>query len=225
MADYSKKNAGEKAAEYIENGMVVGLGSGSTVYWMMKLLSNKIKQGLKMNGVPSSKRTENWAKEFGIPLCDPSSVKTLDLVVDGADEIDPHFNLLKGGGGSLVREKIVMAGAEKVIIIGDQSKMVETLGARALPVEVLPFGLSMTMKRLQILGCTTEVRKKDGQTFVSDNGNVIVDCKFGRMTEPESIHFKIKQLIGVVETGIFTNMADVVLIGGEKGVEVLSRRI
>ncbi len=166
-----KRAAGEKAVDFIENGMILGLGSGSTVYWMMKSLADLVQQGMDIKGVPSSKRTEGWAKEFGIPLLDFSQVDKIVLAIDGADEIDPDFQLTKGGGGSLVREKIVDALAEKLIIIADKTKMVETLGTFPLPVEVVPFGYKATAKRIANLGSITTLRMRDGDVFVSNNGN------------------------------------------------------
>jgi ribose 5-phosphate isomerase A len=219
-----KKAAGEKAVEFIENGMILGLGSGSTVYWMMKKLAELVEQGLDIKGVPSSKRTEGWAKEFGIPLVDFSQVDRIDLAIDGADEIDPDFQLTKGGGGSLVREKIVDCLAEKLIIIADKTKMVDTLGTFPLPVEVVPFGYQATAKRIANLGAISELRMRDGNVFVSNNGNYILDCQFTLINNPEQLHEKIKALVGVVETGLFVNMVDTVIVGDENGTEIISKK-
>ncbi|WP_042146965.1 ribose-5-phosphate isomerase RpiA [Paucisalibacillus sp. EB02] len=219
-----KKAAGEKAVEFIENGMILGLGSGSTVYWMMKKLAELVQQGLDIKGVPSSKRTEGWAKEFGIPLVDFSQVERIDLAIDGADEIDPEFHLTKGGGGSLVREKIVDAIAEKLIVIADNTKMVETLGAFPLPVEVVPFGYQVTAKRIANIGAIPKLRMKDGNIFVSNNGNYILDCQFTSINNPEQLHDSIKALVGVVETGLFVNMVDTVIVGDENGIEIISKK-
>ncbi|WP_096274012.1 ribose-5-phosphate isomerase RpiA [Paucisalibacillus globulus] len=219
-----KRAAGEKAVDFIENGMILGLGSGSTVYWMMKRLAELVQQGMDIKGVPSSKRTEGWAKEFGIPLVDFSQVDKIDLAIDGADEIDPEFQLTKGGGGSLVREKIVDALAEKLIIIADKTKVVETLGTFPLPVEVVPFGYQATAKRIEKLGAIPTLRIKDGDVFVSNNGNYILDCQFTSINNPEQLHEKIKALVGVVETGLFVNMVDTVIIGNEKGTEIITKK-
>lgn len=220
-----KKAAGEKAVEYIENGMILGLGSGSTVYWMMKKLGELVQNGLDIKGIPSSIRTEGWAREFGIPLIDFSSVEKIDLAIDGADEIDPNLQLAKGGGGSLVREKIVDALAEKLIVIADKTKMVETLGAFPLPVEVVPFGYQITAKRIANLGAIPRLRMKDGNVFVSNNGNYILDCQFTSIEHPEQLHKQIKALVGVVETGLFLNMTDTIIIGNEKGTEIISKEL
>ncbi|GGA90953.1 ribose-5-phosphate isomerase RpiA [Ornithinibacillus halotolerans] len=218
-----KKLAGEKAVEYIEDGMTIGLGSGSTVYWMMKKVSELVKDGLTIQGVPTSKRTEGWAKEFGIPLVDFSNVEKIDVAIDGADEIDSELQLAKGGGGSLVREKIVDILAEKFIVIADKTKLVKTLGKFPLPVEVVPFGYEVTAKRIANLGATPVLRMKDGKVFVSDNGNYILDCQFQAIEQPELLHEEIKGLVGVVETGLFVNMADIVIIGNEQGTEIITK--
>ncbi|GEL77697.1 ribose-5-phosphate isomerase A [Tenuibacillus multivorans] len=221
--DLKKKAVGEKAVEDIQDGMTIGLGSGSTVYWMLKRLGEKVQEGIKVSGVPSSVRTENWAKEFGVPLTDFSEVNRLDLAIDGADEIDPNFNLIKGGGGSLLREKIVNQAADRFVVVADESKLVEELGAFPLPIEVVQFGWELTAKHLESLGCNPELRKKDGDVFVTNNQNYILDCQFNSITEPEKLHEEIKSLVGVVETGLFFNMTNQVLIGEEQGVKVLSR--
>nr|WP_095742971.1 ribose-5-phosphate isomerase RpiA [Sediminibacillus massiliensis] len=210
----NKKAAGEEAVKYIKDGMVVGLGSGSTVNWMLKKLGERIKtEGLKITGIPTSLKTERLAKELGIPLTDFSDMEKIDVAIDGADEVDQHFNLLKGGGGSLVREKIVDAIADELIVIIDDSKRVDQLGAFPLPVEVVPFGWQVTANRIAELGCDPVLRKKDGEVFVSDNGNYILDCRFDHILDPEDLHKQLKSLVGVVETGLFTGMADKVISG------------
>ena len=221
--DSFKKIAGEKAVEYIEDGMVIGLGSGSTVYWTLKKLGELVEQGLNVKGIPSSLRTEGWAKDFNIPLTDFSEVRVLDLAIDGADEIDPNFNLTKGGGGSLVREKIVNAHAKKLIIIADQSKMVDELGKFPLPVEVLPFGWQLTAEKIAELGATPVLRERDGSVFVSNNANYILDCEFNSIPDPEKLHHSLKQLLGVVETGLFVNMTDTVILAGAEGTKVIDK--
>jgi ribose 5-phosphate isomerase A len=219
--ELNKKAAGEKAAEYIQDGMVIGLGSGSTVYWMMKKLGEMIEDGMHVKGIPSSIRTEGWANEFGIPLTDFSEVRLLDLAIDGANEIDPQFNLSKGGGGSLVREKIVNANSKKLIIIADETKLVSKLGKAPLPVEILQFGWEVTAEKIAELGCNPVLRLHDGERFVSNNRNYIVDCEFESIQEPVKLHHDLKQVLGVVETGLFIGMTDIVIIAGENEVQVL----
>lgn len=221
LKDLQKKIAGEKAAEYIKDGMIIGLGSGSTVYWMLKRLGEMVEQGMNVKGISSSIRTEGWSREFGIPQTDFSEVQLLDLAIDGANEIDPQFNLLKGGGGSLVREKIVNANSAKLIIIADESKLVSQLGKAPLPVEILQFGWEVTAKKIARLGCTPVLRSREGVRFISDNGNYIVDCEFERISNPEKLHHELKQIIGVVETGLFIGMTDIVILAGETEVKVI----
>lgn len=213
--DVRKKAAAEKAAEFVQDGMTIGLGSGSTVYWLLKRLGERVEQGLQVKGIPSSRRTEGWAHEFKVPLTDFSQVQNLDLAIDGADEIDPNFHLTKGGGGSLVREKIVDARAKQLIIIADESKMVPTLGKFPLPIEVVPFGWEVTAESIAELGATPQIRKKEGDIFVSDNGNYILDCHFQTIANPAELHNQLKLLVGVVETGLFIDMTDTVIIGAE----------
>nr|WP_317853502.1 ribose-5-phosphate isomerase RpiA [Neobacillus sp. Marseille-Q6967] len=223
VTDERKKESGEKAAEFIQNGMVIGLGSGSTVYWMLKKLGELVKQGLEIKGIPTSIRTEGWAKEFNIPLTDFSQVQNLDLAIDGADEVDPNFNLIKGGGGSLLREKLVDAQAKQLIIIVDESKMVKELGKFPLPVEVVPFGWEVTAQRIAKLGGTPNLRKGDGKVFISNNGNYILDCEFHYISNPEELHNQLKLLLGLVETGLFIGMTDTVIIGCEGEVKVIHK--
>jgi ribose 5-phosphate isomerase A len=219
-----KKAAGEKVVDFIEDGMTLGLGSGSTVYWTLKKLGEMVADGLNIKGVPSSLRTEGWAKEFGIPLTDFSQVERLDLAFDGADEIDPAFNLIKGGGGSLVREKIVDAQADKLIIVADESKMVTTLGKFPLPVEVLQFGWELTAKKIEsVYDVKAVLREREGKVFVSNNGNYILDCHFGQIADAEQLHYQLKQMLGVVETGLFINMTDTIIISSNSGTIVKER--
>lgn len=221
--DLKKKAVGESALDYVQDGMVVGLGSGSTVYWMLKKLGEYIQEGLDVKGVPSSLRTEGWAKEFGIPLVSLSEAPKLDLAIDGADEVDPDFNLTKGGGGSLLREKLVNDAANRLIIVVDESKMVQRLGAFPLPVEIVPFGWENTVKKISRLQCTPKLRMKDGEIFVTNNGNYIVDCAFISIADAKGLHSQLKLLLGVVETGLFIDMADTVIIGEGSRVRILEK--
>lgn len=219
--DQLKKHAGEKAIHYIKDGMTIGLGSGSTVYWTIKKLGELVQQGLNIKGIPSSRRTEGWAKEFGLPLTTFSEVQQLDVAIDGADEIDPHFNLTKGGGGSLVREKIVNAASSQLIIIVDDSKLVSQLGKFPLPVEVVPFGWEVTALNIAKLGCKPKLRMKENEVFISDNGNYILDCQFESIPSPNELHKSLKSLLGVVETGLFIDMTNIVIVGKTDGVKIL----
>lgn len=222
-ADLRKKAVGEKAVEYVKDGMVLGLGSGSTVYWMLKKLGERVKEGLTIKAVPSSLRTEGWANEFGVPLVTLLEARRLDLAIDGADEVDLDFNLIKGGGGSLLREKLVNDAANRLIIVVDESKLVQQLGAFPLPVEIVPFGWENTAAKIAKLQCLPKLRKKDNEIFVTNNGNYIVDCEFSEITDPVGLHQRLKMILGVVETGLFIDMADLVLVGEEDGVRVLEK--
>ena len=224
QADLKKKQVAEKAVEYIEDGMLIGLGSGSTIYWMMRKLGERIQGGLKVKGIPSSKRTEKWAEEFGIPLTTFSEVQQLDLAIDGADEVDPDLNLIKGGGGSLLREKMVDDVSTRLIIVVDDSKLVSQLGKFPLPVEVVPFGWETTAQRIAALGITPRLRSNEDGVFISNNGNYILDCPFERMEDPNALHQQLKGMLGVVETGLFLNMTDVVLVGRGDGVQVIDKK-
>lgn len=221
--DSKKRLAGEAAVSYIKDGMILGLGSGSTVYWTMRKLGELIRQGMKVKGIPSSRRTEGWARELGIPLTSFAEAERLDLAIDGADEVDRGFNLIKGGGGSLLREKLVDQASAELIIIVDDSKMVAELGQFPLPVEVVPFGWETTARRIRELGSVPQLRKKDREIFVSDNGNYILDCAFDRIPDPAALHDKLKLLLGVVETGLFVGMADKVIVGADHGSQVIER--
>ncbi|QKY70015.1 ribose-5-phosphate isomerase RpiA [Lentibacillus sp. CBA3610] len=221
----AKKLAGEASLEYVKDGMTIGLGSGSTVYWMIRKLGEHIKNGLDVKGIPSSRQTQNWANEFGVPLTDFAKTQTLDIAIDGADEVDQGWHLIKGGGGALVREKIIAAAAREFVVIVDESKTVSRLGDFKLPVEILPFGWEVTAERITGLDGTPVIRRNaDGDIFVSDNGNYIVDCDFGMIHEPKTLQQQLKQLTGVVDTGLFVGMADEIIVGYSDRASVLSKK-
>ncbi|MBP1949783.1 ribose-5-phosphate isomerase RpiA [Virgibacillus litoralis] len=217
--DKNKKKVAEEAVKYIKNGMTVGLGSGSTIDWMLKKLGESVKDGLDIKGIPTSVKTEKLAREYGIPLTDFTNVLEIDLAIDGADEIDDDLSLLKGGGGSLVREKIVDSVAKELIIIADESKLVSGLGDFLLPVEVVQFGWELTAKHISQLNCVPYLRKKsNNEIFITDNNNYILDCSFEKIPQPIRLHEKLKLLTGVVETGLFVGMVDRVIIGSDNGI-------
>ncbi|KHF39420.1 ribose 5-phosphate isomerase [Halalkalibacter okhensis] len=224
QVELRKKRAGEKAVEWIEDGMTIGLGSGSTVYWTIKKLGELVNKGMKIKGVPSSIRTEGWANQFGVPLTDFQQGTELDLAIDGADEVDPSFHLIKGGGGSLVREKIVNAASKNLIIVVDESKVVSNLGEFGVPIEVVPFGWEVTERRISQMGCRSiQLRKSENEIYVSNNGNYILDCHFGYIENAMNLHAQLKQVVGVVETGLFIGMTDHVIVGKDNGVQVLRK--
>ncbi len=220
-----KQIAGEKAVEYVKDGMVVGLGTGSTVFYVIKKIGEMLKNGLNIVGISTSVETESLAKQFGIHLSTLEEHPVIDVTVDGADEIDPKLNLIKGMGGALLREKIVASASKKEVIVADDSKLVDMLGTKSfLPVEVSRFGWSSTTKKISELGCKPELRKKDGKIFITDNGNYILDCKFNRIDEPEELEQKTKNIPGVLENGLFIGLADVAVVTSEKGVKVIEKQ-
>ncbi|HRP33012.1 MAG TPA: ribose-5-phosphate isomerase RpiA [Agriterribacter sp.] len=213
----AKQAAAHKAVEYIKDGMVVGLGTGSTAYWAIQYLAERVKQGLRVTTVATSAETEKIARECGIVVEEIDSVGSIDIDIDGADEIDAGMNLVKGGGGALLREKIVAAASREFIVIAGGNKRVDTLGKFPLPVEVIPFGWKHTAKQLAALGCTPSLRKKDGQNFITDSGNYIIDCHFGSIPEPATLQQQINNIAGVVENGLFVKMATRVVLGYDDG--------
>lgn len=213
----SKQVAGEKAAEYVKSGMLVGLGTGSTAYFAIKKLGERMRQELKIQAVATSLATEKLAKEENIPLIALADVDSLDVTIDGADEFDPNLNLIKGGGGALFREKLIASLSDQLIIITDASKEVPVLGAFPLPIEIVIFGWEITMKRIQAMGAKATVRMKEGKPFLTDNGNYILDCEFGPIHDPADLHLRLIQLVGVVETGLFIGMTSMVIVGNEEG--------
>ncbi|MEL6732832.1 MAG: ribose-5-phosphate isomerase RpiA [Bacteroidota bacterium] len=212
-----KKAAGEYAASFVESGMKVGLGTGSTAYYAIKKLGERVRGGLVITGYPTSRATEALAREEGIPLGDLTKVDRLDVTIDGADEFDPQLDLIKGGGGALFREKVVASLSDTFLVVVDDAKKVDTLGAFALPVEVVPFAWEITQRRIEALGVRTTLRQSDNQPFVTDNANYILDCHFGTIEHPARLHATLIDLIGVVETGLFIQMADKVMVGYQNG--------
>lgn len=214
-----KKNVGSYAADLIKNGMGFGLGTGTTVYWLIQELGARVAQGLEIKAVPTSEQTVQLARKAGIPLTDLNELDSLAIAVDGADEIDPYGTLIKGGGGALLQEKIVAAASERLVIIADQSKLVHRLGKFPLPVEVIPFGYKQVMRRILDSGLCREVklREKNGQPFISDHQHYILDCQFDTIEHPLFLNAALENIAGVVETGLFINMAAQAIIGYEDG--------
>ena len=202
-----KELVGIKAAEYLKDGMVVGLGTGSTAYYTIKKLGELVGKGLNIKGIPTSEQTAALALEQGIPLVDFKDVKQIDVAVDGADEFDTDLNLIKGGGGALLREKIIANAASTFIVIADSSKRAERLGSFPLPVEVVRFGAEMTSKKIAELGCQPKFRLNGYKPFITDNGNYILDCDFKQIESPEELEKQLNMIPGVVENGLFVNMA------------------
>ncbi len=216
-----KKIAGIKATEYIEDNMILGLGTGSTAYYLIEKVGELVNQGLKIKAVATSQNTTSLAKELNIPLVSIDEVNKIDLAIDGVDEIDGNFNAIKGGGGALFREKMVANIADKVIWIMDSSKVVDSIGAFPLPVEILPYGYQHILKQLKLLSLNPILRLKEDIPYVTDNDNYIVDLHLGKGFEIISIIEKLKSITGVLETGLFLNTCDMMLIGAEDSVKVV----
>ena len=227
-ADTMKREAAQRALQFVEDGMIVGLGTGSTAAHFVDLLGEKVREGLNITGVATSLATEKQAIAAGIALATLDEEPEIDLTVDGADEIDGSLRLIKGGGGALLREKIVASASEQVVIIADQSKLVERLGAFPLPVEVVPFGFKVSLAMIEDiadeLGLEGSIRQRigqDGKPFVSDGGNFIIDCAFGQIDDPEALAELLPFTPGVVDHGLFIGLADHAVVAGDGGVRVI----
>ncbi|KMY50821.1 ribose-5-phosphate isomerase RpiA [Peribacillus loiseleuriae] len=219
-----KKIVGEKAVEFVKDGMTVGLGTGSTVYYTIIKLGQLMKEGLTIKGVPTSVETEKLAIECGIPLANIKEIDQIDVAIDGADEVDSQLNLMKGGGGALLREKIIARAAKKFIVVADPAKIVNHLGAFPLPIEVVPFGVEMTNEQIRLLGAETKIRYSNGNPYQSDNGNYIIDAKFPNILNPVTLEQKLNMIPGVVENGLFNQMANAVItLNAEKSVVIKNR--
>jgi ribose 5-phosphate isomerase A len=215
----AKRNAGRAAADLVESGMRLGLGTGSTVAHVLDRLGERVAGGLRVAGVPTSEATARRARELGIPLCTFDEVEQLDLAIDGADEVDAEHNLIKGGGGALMREKIVAAAAREMVVVVSANKMVRRVGETfALPVEVLPFGWRPAARALAALGCAPKLRQdRSGKTFETDNRNYVLDCAFGPIADPARLEASILRIPGVLECGLFLGMAGRIVIGEASG--------
>lgn len=230
-ADLAKYNAALAALEFVKDGMVVGLGTGSTSAHFVRLLGERVRQGLRVKGVPTSEATRTLAEQVGVPLVEISQVTAIDLDVDGADEVDPAFRLIKGGGGALLREKIVAAASKHMVVIADDSKWVETLGSFPLPIEVVRFGFALTAERvgaaLRACGCAGDevslrTSGKANEPVITDGGNYVLDAHARAIPDPERLGAGLKEIAGVVEHGLFLGLAQTVILGRAKGAEVKS---
>jgi len=224
----AKRAAGRRAAEFVEDGMTLGLGTGSTVLHTLERIGERIREeGLSVRGVPTSLGTEEISRGLGIPLVDLGEAGEIDLTIDGADEIDPDFNLIKGGGGALLREKVVASVSRREVIVVDRAKLVERLGAVfLLPVEVVPFAHATVTRELMAIGAAPTLRMSAAaQPFRTDNGNEILDCSFeGGIADPAGLERRLCAIPGIVETGLFIGLAHAVVIAGDDGtVEVRER--
>ncbi|MBY9082242.1 ribose-5-phosphate isomerase RpiA [Paenibacillus sp. HN-1] len=220
-----KRLAAEAAVEYVKDGMKVGLGTGSTAYWAINKLGERVKEGLKITAVATSVASEEQARELGIPLVPFAEVDHLDLTIDGADELDGNLRLIKGGGGALLREKIVAMGSDRMIVVADESKAVRTLGKFPLPVEIVPFAWEWTLKDILKLGCEAELRVDGSELYKTDNGNYIADCRFGSIDDPAAVAAALQNIPGVVEHGLFIGIAGMAIVGKSDGtIDIIEAR-
>lgn len=216
--DQIKQNLGRQAAQFVQPGMTIGIGTGSTANWFIHFLAEKIQNGLSCRGVPTSKQTKLLAEERGISIVELNEVNHIDLTIDGADEINPLLQLIKGGGGALLQEKMVAVASQKLIIIADETKMVRELGKFPLPVEVVPYGWKQTKKQIELLGCKNAMlRTAEGKIFITDHGHYILDCHFQKIEDAALLQTQLNNIPGVVDNGLFIDLADGALIGYADG--------
>lgn len=225
LIDKAKFVAAKQATEYVESGMKVGLGTGSTAVWLVQCLGEMVREeGLKIKGVPTSDRTAKLAREVGIEVITLDEAKWLDVTIDGADEYDNELNLIKGGGGAHLREKVVATASDRMVVIADASKKVDNLGAFPLPIEVIPFGLPVTQNLVEemltgmdVLGRDVVQRMRGDAPFVTDEGNFILDLHLKHIGNPRQLSLVINQIPGVVENGLFIDICDIVVVGHGDG--------
>ncbi len=214
----AKQIAAEKAVEEIREGMVIGLGTGSTSAFAIARIGERVRAGLGIEAVCTSRQTERLARDAGIPIRPFDTIRQIDLSIDGADQVDRYRNLIKGGGGSLLREKIVEHNSNAFYVVVDESKLVDTFEGFPLPVEVIPFAATLTLAQIRKLHCTPRIRQTGAGVFTTDNGNLIADCEFGPINDPRDLHRRLKEVPGVVETGLFMHeLVTKVFVGYSSG--------
>lgn len=216
-----KQLAAKEAIQYVKNGMTVGLGTGSTAYYMLKELEQLVLNGLEIIGVPSSENTKKLAIEMGIPLTTLDKIDRMDIYIDGTDEFDPYMQLIKGGGGALLREKVLAHNSNLVIIIADSTKEVKRLGAFKLPIETIPFATANISRLLHKMDLQPKLRLQNGENYITDEGNYILDLNILNVSNLSVLEQKLKQIPGIVETGLFLDVADRIIIGkGDKTITI-----
>ena len=221
--DLEKEAAARASLQFIQDGQVVGLGTGSTAAYFIKLLGEKVKDGLRVRGIPTSIRSRELAQSLGIPLTTLDECQEIAVTVDGADEVDPQLRLIKGGGGAMLREKIVASATKKLVIVADASKQVPVLGKFPLPVEVVRFAQALVAKRIRELGADVQLRQgPDGKPYLTDENNHVLDCRFGQIPDPDGLARTLSEMPGVIEHGLFIGMASVVLFA--RGSEIVELR-
>lgn len=214
----TKKLAAVQALEYVQPGMIIGIGTGSTVYWLIQELAKKVKDGWVCSAVPTSTATRLLAASMGIPMLVLNDVDKIDITIDGADEIDPRLNLIKGGGGALLQEKMVAAASDKLVIIADSSKYVQQLGAFPLPVEVIPYGWKQVQRHIRkMYSINTILRVKNDRPFVTDHGHYILDCCFQQIADAAGVTAALNAIPGVADNGLFVHMASTAIIASPDG--------
>jgi ribose 5-phosphate isomerase A len=224
MANDQEKEAAARASlRFLKDGQVVGLGTGSTAAYFIKLLGEEVKKGLRIRGIPTSVRSGELAMSLGIPVITLDDCQEIDVTVDGADEVDPQLRLIKGGGGALLREKIVASATRQMIVVADESKQVQRLGKFPLPVEVIRFAEALIAKRISALGAEVQLRRDGaGNAFLTDQNNHILDCRFGEIGDPGTLARQLSDMPGVVEHGLFIGMASLALFA--RGSEIVELR-
>jgi ribose 5-phosphate isomerase A len=224
IIDAEKQAAARAAVQLVESGSVVGLGSGSTASYAIHFLAERVRTGLKIVGIPTSQNTKNLAEQLGIPLTTLEEHPAIDIDIDGADEIDPQLNLIKGGGGAQLREKVIASASKRFIVVAESAKLVPRLGKFPLPVEVIPFAESLIKIRIAALGAVVSLRAgAGGQPYVTDEGHHILDCNFGEIDNPAGLSRELYDIPGVVEHGLFIGMAEMAFVGKDGGVVQVKR--
>ena len=219
IREQEKQAAAREAVRLVEPGSIVGLGSGSTATYAIRFLAERVRQGLEITAIPTSLKTKQLAEQLGIPLTTLEEHHQIDIDIDGADEIDPHLNLIKGGGGALLREKIIASAAQRFVVVAESAKLVPCLGKFPLPVEVIAFAQPIVKTRIEALGAQVSLRQYAyGNPYVTDEGHHILDCTFGRIEDPPALARKLHEIPGVVEHGLFIGMAELALVGKDGGV-------
>lgn len=218
MANDIKRKVGEQAAQLVKAGMIAGIGTGSTAYWLIMALGEKVRQGLDIRCVPTSRETARLAAVQQIPLIELNDAGVIDITIDGADEIDPQLQLIKGGGGALLQEKMVAAASRQLVIIADHTKLVQRLGAFPLPVEVIPFGWKQVQRHIEAqFGINSSLRLKEGAPLVTDHGHYMLDCHFKQIPDAPALNIALNTIPGVVDNGLFINMTTHTIIGYPDG--------